>query len=142
MMPTASNQRPGHPGAGRLPTCDDIRRRIEARFGALAPADPEFRTGPAKSFRLPGAAGTVGFITPLSHTFCAECNRLRLSARGELRLCLFAERNYPLRPCLTAPDPGATLEAEILRVLAEKPAEHMLAQGDYGNLVSFMEIGG
>jgi cyclic pyranopterin phosphate synthase len=142
MMPTASNQRPGHPGAGRLPTCDDLRQRIEARFGPLAPEEPEFRTGPAKSFRLAGAAGTVGFITPLSHTFCAECNRLRLSARGELRLCLFAERNYPLRPCLTAPDPAAALEAEILRVLEEKPAEHMLAQGDYGNLVSFMEIGG
>jgi cyclic pyranopterin phosphate synthase len=142
MMPTASNQCPGHPGAGRLPTCDDIRLRIEARFGPLAPEEPEFRTGPAKSFRLAGAAGTVGFITPLSHTFCAECNRLRLSARGELRLCLFAERNYPLRPCLTAPDPAAALEAEILRVLEEKPAEHMLAQGDYGNLVSFMEIGG
>jgi len=142
MMPTASNQRPGQPGAGRLPTCDDIRQRIEARFGPLAPAEPEFRTGPAKSFRLAGAAGTVGFITPLSHTFCAECNRLRLSARGELRLCLFAERNYPLRPCLTASDPAAALEAEILRVLEEKPAEHMLAQGDYGNLVSFMEIGG
>ncbi len=142
MMPTASNQRPGHPGAGRLPTCDDIRQQIEARFGPLAPDEPEFRTGPAKSFRLAGAAGTVGFITPLSHTFCAECNRLRLSARGELRLCLFAERNYPLRPCLTAADPAAALEAEILRVLEEKPAEHMLAQGDYGNLVSFMEIGG
>ncbi|HTQ78395.1 MAG TPA: GTP 3',8-cyclase MoaA [Thermoanaerobaculia bacterium] len=139
MMPTAANR---HPGAGRLPTCDDVRARLEARHGALEPADPAFRTGPAKSFRLPGATGTVGFITPLSHTFCAECNRLRLSARGELRLCLFAERNYPLRPCLTAADPQAALEAEILRVLAEKPAEHLLQQGDYGNLVSFMEIGG
>jgi cyclic pyranopterin phosphate synthase len=139
MMPTASNH---HPGAGRVPTCDEVRRRVEARYGELEPADPEFRTGPAKSFRIPGAAGTVGFITPLSHTFCAECNRLRLSARGELRLCLFAERNYPLRPCLAAPAPEAALEAEILRVLQEKPAEHMLTQGDYGNLVSFMEIGG
>jgi GTP 3',8-cyclase len=86
--------------------------------------------------------GTVGFITPLSHTFCADCNRLRLTARGELRLCLFAERNYPLRHLLAAPDPAAALEAEILRALAEKPAEHLLARGDHGNLASFMEIGG
>jgi cyclic pyranopterin phosphate synthase len=144
MMPTAANQRPGAAGAGRVPTCDDVRERIEARYGALTPAaiDPELRTGPAKAFRLPGATGTLGFITPLSHTFCAECNRLRLSARGELRLCLFAERNYPLRSCLDAADPEAALEAEILRVLQEKPAEHMLTQGNYGNLVSFMEIGG
>ena len=142
MMPTASNQRSQPASAGRVPTCDDVRERVEARYGALAAADFAYRTGPARSFRIPGAAGTVGFITPLSHTFCAECNRLRLSARGELRLCLFAERNYPLRPCLEAADPGAALESEILRVLQEKPAEHMLAQGDYGNLVSFMEIGG
>ncbi|HZF10433.1 MAG TPA: GTP 3',8-cyclase MoaA [Thermoanaerobaculia bacterium] len=139
MMPTATNR---HPGAGRVPSCDEVRQRIEARFGPLEPADPAYRTGPAKAFRVPGAAGTVGFITPLSHTFCAECNRLRLTARGELRLCLFAERNHPLRPCLAAPDPQAALEAEILRVLQEKPAEHLLAQGDYGNLASFMEIGG
>ena len=86
--------------------------------------------------------GTVGFITPLSHTFCAECNRLRLTARGELRLCLFADRTHPLRPLLDAADPAAALEAEILRVVQEKPAEHMLTAGNYGNLMSFMEIGG
>ncbi len=142
MMPTASNR---HPGAAAVPTCDELAALLAARFGALVPEPVERlapRTGPAKSFRLPGAAGTVGFITPLSHTFCADCNRLRLTARGELRLCLFAERNYPLRHLLAEPAPGAALEAEILRVLAEKPAEHLLGRGDYGNLASFMEIGG
>jgi GTP 3',8-cyclase len=84
----------------------------------------------------------VGFITPLSHTFCAECNRLRLTARGELRLCLFADRVYPLRHLLEAADPEAALESEILRVLQEKPAEHMLTAGNYGNLASFMQVGG
>lgn len=140
MMPTATNR---HPGAGAVPTCGAAREHIEARFGPLVPAVPVApRTGPARDFRLAGALGTVGFITPLSHTFCADCNRLRLTARGELRLCLFAERNYLLRPLLAAPDPDAALEEEILRVLAEKPAEHLLAQGDYGNLASFMQIGG
>jgi len=122
----------------------DDALRLAARFGPLGPVEPtEARTGPARAFRLPGAAGTLGFITPLSHTFCADCNRLRLTARGELRLCLFAERNYPLRHLLAdEADPGPALEAEILRILAEKPAEHLLQQGDYGNLASFMEIGG
>jgi cyclic pyranopterin phosphate synthase len=139
-MPTASNQ---HLQPAEYVSCDAIRARIEERFGALEPAGLlAARTGPAKAFRLPGALGEVGFITPLSHTFCAECNRLRLTARGELRLCLFADRIYPLRHLLAADDPGAALEAEILRVLAEKPAEHMLTQGNYGNLVSFMQIGG
>jgi cyclic pyranopterin phosphate synthase len=145
MMPTAANH---HPGAAAVPTCDELALRLAARFGTLASAEPTDpaapRTGPARAFRLPGAAGTLGFITPLSHTFCADCNRLRLTARGELRLCLFAERNYPLRHLLDRgeADSGPALEAEILRILAEKPAEHLLQQGDYGNLASFMEIGG
>jgi cyclic pyranopterin phosphate synthase len=140
MMPTASNQ---HLQPAEYISCDAIRARIEERFGTLEPAGTlTARTGPAKAFRLAGAQGEVGFITPLSHTFCAECNRLRLTARGELRLCLFADRVFPLRPLLAAADPEAALEEEILRVLQEKPAEHMLTQGNYGNLVSFMQIGG
>jgi GTP 3',8-cyclase len=142
MMPTASNR---HLQPDEYVSAEVARQRIEARFGRLIPLEPEAagpRTGPAAAFKLPGAKGAVGFITPLSHTFCADCNRLRLTARGELRLCLFADRVYPLRHLLDAAEPGAALEAEILRVLAEKPAEHQLARGDYGNLVSFMEIGG
>jgi cyclic pyranopterin phosphate synthase len=155
-MPTASNR--DHQ-ADEYVASDLVRERIEARFGPLIPvagagAD---RTGPASRYRLAGAQGEVGFITPLSHTFCADCNRLRLTARGELRLCLFADRVYPLRHLLDAAAPVAAdsadaassahpadtaIEAEILRVLQEKPAEHMLGQGNYGNLVSFMEIGG
>jgi cyclic pyranopterin phosphate synthase len=140
MMPTASNH---HLQPSEYVSCDAVRARLEARFGALKMVDAGEagpRTGPAKAFRFPGATGAIGFITPLSHTFCAECNRLRLTARGDLRLCLFADRSYPLRPLLSAPD--AVLEDEILRVLQEKPAEHMLTQGNYGNLVSFMQTGG
>lgn len=140
MMPTASNQ---HLQPGQFLSCDVLRARIESRYGPLLPfATPHHRTGPAKAYRIPNATGAVGFITPLSHTFCADCNRLRLTARGELRLCLFADRVHPLRHLLSTPDPPAALEAEILRLMAEKPAEHMLTQGNYGNLVSFMEIGG
>jgi cyclic pyranopterin phosphate synthase len=140
MMPTASNR---HLQGDEYVSAEVARQRIEARFGKLTPVDPATaapRTGPAAAYRLAGARGEVGFITPLSHTFCADCNRLRLTARGELRLCLFADRVFPLRHLLPA-GPEA-LEAEILRVLAEKPPEHYLARGDYGNLVSFMEIGG
>jgi cyclic pyranopterin phosphate synthase len=156
MMPTASNR---HLQADEYVSCDVVKRRIEERFGELIPLDSQHaagagpRTGPAVAYRLAGAKGAVGFITPLSHTFCADCNRLRLTARGELRLCLFADRVFPLRHLLApAGAPGSDgagagaaalqLETEILRVLREKPAEHMLARGDYGNLVSFMEIGG
>jgi cyclic pyranopterin phosphate synthase len=139
MMPTASNR---HLQPDEYVSSDLVKQRIEARFGKLLPLDPDHagpRTGPAAAYQLAGAQGAVGFITPLSHTFCADCNRLRLTARGELRLCLFADRVYPLRHLL---EDSEVLETEILRILQEKPAEHMLAKGDYGNLVSFMEIGG
>lgn len=139
MMPTAANE---HLQREQFLSCDWVRERIEERHGPLEPAAPETRTGPAKAFRIAGGRGVVGFITPLSHTFCHDCNRLRLTARGELRLCLFADRVHPLRQLLAEPDPRRALEGEILRVLAEKPEEHHLTEGDYGNLVSFMQIGG
>jgi cyclic pyranopterin phosphate synthase len=141
-LPTGVNQ---GQQADEFISADEAKERLEHRFGALEPvAEGERapRTGPATAFRFQNAPGTIGFITPLSHTFCADCNRLRLTARGELRLCLFADRTFPLRPLLAAPNPEAALEAEILRLLQDKPAEHMLQSGNYGNLASFMQIGG
>jgi len=142
LMATASNRHL----EGQFLSADVVRSRLEERFGKLAPVeDDRPRTGPAQAFRFPGATGSVGFITPMSHTFCADCNRLRLTARGDLRLCLFADKYHPLRPLLAEPDPverDAALEAEILRVLQDKPEAHGLARGDYGNLVSFMQFGG
>src|SRR5262249_12473131 len=105
MMPTAVNE---HLQPGAFVSADDARARLEAlSAGAAArprlgersgpPPPPEVgpRTGPAKPFRFADAVGTVGFIPPLPHPFCADCNRLRLTSRGELRLCLFADRVHP-----------------------------------------------
>ena len=139
MMPTASN---AAIQPGEYVSCAVARQRIEARYGPLAAAEGGAGNGPARRFRIAGAVGRVGFITPLSHTFCSDCNRLRMTARGELRLCLFAERTYPLRHLLAAPQPEEAVAEEVLRILAEKPAEHQLTAGNYGNLVSFMQIGG
>jgi GTP 3',8-cyclase len=142
LMATASNRHL----EDQFLSADVVRSRLEERFGQLSPIeDDRPRTGPAHTFRFPGAMGGIGFITPMSHTFCADCNRLRLTARGDLRLCLFADRYHPLRPLLAEKDPvrrDASLEAEILRVLQDKPEAHGLARGDYGNLVSFMQFGG
>lgn len=136
MMPTGAN---AHLHADEFRSAEWLRARIEARYGPLLAESAAYRTGPAQAFRIAGATGTVGFITPLSHTFCADCNRLRLTARGELRLCLFADRVYPLRHL--AGDNRA-LGAAILEAVAAKPAEHMLLQGNWGNLDSLMQIGG
>lgn len=128
--------------SGRFLSAENVKERIEERFGPLIATGEGVGNGPARVFRLPGHAGTLGFITPMSHSFCETCNRLRLTARGELRLCLFAERNFPLRHLLRTPDPESALRRRILELMEVKPEQHRLREGESGNLESFVQIGG
>lgn len=73
-------------------------------YGSLKPATPPAGAGPARYFRLAGAAGTIGFISPVSHHFCGSCNRLRLTADGRLLGCLFADADVSIRPYLVDGD--------------------------------------
>lgn len=79
--------------------------------------------GPARYYEFPGAKGTVGFISPVSHHFCGECNRLRLTADGKLRPCLFSDKEYDLRHALREGDEAAQ-RAVFLEALGAKPDEH------------------
>ena len=104
---------------------DQTRQRIEAALGPLAPADLA-GFGPARTWRLPGAAGTVGLISALSQHFCQSCNRMRLTSDGKLVPCLFSDLEYDLRAPLRAGVEEAAL-ADIWReALAHKPACHHL----------------
>ncbi|MBU8848749.1 MAG: GTP 3',8-cyclase MoaA [Desulfobacterales bacterium] len=104
----------------------EIRKKIESRFGKLVPVERTFNDGPAKKFQISGARGIVGFITPISSHFCSECNRLRLTSRGTLRPCLL--NNYekdilnPLRDGASDDD----LKKIILAALIKKPSFHGL----------------
>ncbi len=118
------------------------RSSIEARFGRLMPASEKIGNGPARVFQIPGFLGTLGFISPMSHSFCSTCSRLRLTARGEARLCLFAERDYPLRHLLSTDHPEEALRRRILELMRVKPEQHRLHEGSSGNLQSFVQIGG
>ena len=86
-----------------------------------------------------GAPGTVGVITPLTHTYCASCNRVRLTADGRLRTCLFGDHEVDLRTPLRA---GVPLEASFRAALAEKPLEHALLQMRVGGLHALSQVGG
>lgn len=79
--------------------------------------------GPARYFEFPGAQGTVGFISPLSRHFCSECNRLRLTADGKLRPCLFSDDEYDLRTALRGGSEDDQ-RAVFARALGAKPDEH------------------
>jgi cyclic pyranopterin phosphate synthase len=109
---------------------DEVLQRI-ATLGALAPDDgPARGNGPAKYYRLASAAGTVGVITPMTHTYCGSCNRVRLTADGRLRTCLYGDHEVNLRDPLRR---GEALEPLFRQALAEKPKEHALLQMKVGD---------
>lgn len=84
--------------------------------------------GPARYYQFPGALGTVGFISPLSRHFCGDCNRLRLTADGKLRPCLFSDEEYDVRSALRQTPQGKTPEEAVRAVFSQaigaKPDEH------------------
>jgi cyclic pyranopterin phosphate synthase len=111
-----------------------------AALGPLEPASgPAKGNGPAKYYRLAGAAGTIGVITPMTHTYCASCNRVRLTADGRLRTCLFGDHEVDLRTPLRAGEP---LEPHFRTALANKPKEHELLQMRVGGLRALSQVGG
>ncbi len=128
-------------GAARLFSVKDMKKSIDP-LGKMEPFKMSTGNGPAKYYKLPGAAGTIGFITPVTEHFCFECNRLRLTADGKLRLCLLQEDEIDLREPLRG---GASLEelkAIIAGGIAKKPRGHNL--GEEGNHQGrpFSQVGG
>ncbi|MEJ7839009.1 MAG: GTP 3',8-cyclase MoaA [Thermomicrobiales bacterium] len=124
-----------------LVTSDETQRRLEAEFGPLEAisADP---SDPARVWRIPGAAGTIGFISPISEPFCETCNRVRLTSDGKLRLCLLHGDEVDIRDMMRA---GAT-DDELLRQLRggvwRKPWGHNVADGDRNTIRGMSQIGG
>lgn len=94
--------------------------------------------GPARYFEFPDAQGTVGFISPLSRHFCAECNRLRVTADGKVRPCLFSDTEYDVRSALREGSDGAVRNV-LLEALGAKPDEHHDKVGTERNM---SQIGG
>lgn len=98
--------------------------------------------GPAREYAHPDYAGRIGIIAPYSRDFCASCNRLRVTARGDLRLCLFGEVGIPLRPLLQSADQADALQATLLSQLGLKAASHALERGATGLTPHLASIGG
>lgn len=117
---------------------EEILRRLEKRFGAaiavpgkspLAVAGDaaglyEKTDGPAAYYRFPGFCGRIGFISPISHKFCRECNRVRLTCEGRLKLCLHYDKGLELKPLLRSGASDEEIGRQIINALKEKPSEH------------------
>jgi cyclic pyranopterin phosphate synthase len=118
---------------------DEVLDRAR-RVGNLEQFAPSVRgNGPAAYYRISGAKGAIGVITPMTHTYCASCNRVRLTADGRLRTCLFGDHEVDLRTPLRAGDP---LDPFFRRALEEKPKEHSLLQMKVGGLRALSQVGG
>jgi cyclic pyranopterin phosphate synthase len=107
----------------------DIRKSIEELTPLVPEPSRESTRGPARMFALPGGKGRIGIISALSDHFCEECNRLRVTAEGKFRPCLFSDKEYAVLPLLRKNERS---REEIIRFLnevtAKKPMGYMLLQ--------------
>lgn len=102
----------------------------------------EAGAGPAIEFAAPGGRGRIGIIAPYSRDFCASCNRLRVSAKGKLHLCLFGDLGIDLRPLLQDDTQIDDLTARIAAMTATKMPAHRLHHGNSGATPHLASIGG
>ena len=101
-----------------------------------------YAAGPAIHYHHSDYAGQMGIIAPYSKDFCKSCNRLRITARGDLRLCLFGEFGIALRPLLQSDDQRDELIARIEKQLRHKKESHFLHDGNTGMMTNLSSTGG
>ena len=119
----------------------EILDRISKRFD-FSGVDRGDLAGPAEDYRIRGAAGTIGVITAVTGHFCDGCNRIRVTASGLARGCLFSEAGTDLKPILRGNDPSE-LEKVILRIVGTKPGKHRLREKPSGSsTLDMSRIGG
>lgn len=107
---------------------DEILARLEAEYGKAVPCNDRRGNGPAEYWSFPEFKGKIGFISPISHKFCSECNRVRLTAEGMLKLCLNYRYGLELKPLLRGGASDEDIKNAVLEAVREKPMEH-----DFGN---------
>ncbi len=118
----------GHPGRdnlGKYLASEVIMRTIAGKYSLIpVNGEREKMDGPAKMYRIVGGMGEIGFISPVSHHFCHLCNRLRLTADGNLRACLMSDEEVDLKTPLRTGCTDSLLETLIKEAIAGKPRKH------------------
>jgi len=130
-----------YPAARRVPA-EEIEARL-ATLGRLERLASSLEAGPARIFRIAGFAGRVGIIPAVSQHFCAECNRLRITADGRIRPCLFSTEEIDLRQPLRSGVADAALDQLLLEAVGCKPEGHRIGEEDFAHASRLMHgIGG
>ncbi|MEN6460044.1 MAG: GTP 3',8-cyclase MoaA [Syntrophomonas sp.] len=126
----------------RIVTTEQIKEKIEQKY-QLTPAKFIKGNGPAKYFTIKGGQGSVGFISPMSNHFCSECNRLRMTAEGKLRGCLYDKREIDLKTALDNNARDEDLRQLFIKAVNLKPSEHHMDDGwGEDNQRKMYQIGG
>ena len=118
--------------------CDSLARvpmaEVERQLQDLGPMEPLPRresAGPARLFRLPGARGNLGLIPSVSGHFCPECNRLRVTADGRVRGCLFGNQEFDLKPLLRSGGDQAAVTGMLRSAVCAKPERHAIGLPEF-----------
>jgi cyclic pyranopterin phosphate synthase len=121
---------------------EELRAVLTEAYGPLELVNNGRLDGEARLYRIAGAPGCIGFISPVSKPFCADCNRMRLTAEGILHLCLLRDNEVDLRPLLRSGADDAALAARIREAVHQKPWGHGLEEKLIPTLRGMSEIGG
>ena len=113
-------------GNGPLLLAPEIKKRISV-LGNLIPVSNKLNDGPAQRYQFEGAVGEIGFIHAMSHHFCDRCNRLRLTARGQLRPCLLSDHHEDVKGIMRSGGTDEQLAEVFFKAVRHKPSDHNLA---------------
>jgi len=121
---------------------DEVKSRVEQELGPLFPLNNGRLDGEAKMYRLGGAEGAVGFISPVSNPYCDDCNRMRITADGRLRMCLLSDKEINFRDTLRRGSTHQDLVDLFKQAIRAKPVGHQLKNGIHPNARTMSQIGG
>ena len=124
-----------------LCSSDEVRAQLAERWQLLP--TPERSGGPSRYYRIDSHASRIGFISPHSHNFCGDCNRVRVTAEGKLVLCLGHEGALDLRQLLREhPGDSARLRQALIQALQLKPERHHFEADQQVQVLRFMSMTG
>jgi GTP 3',8-cyclase len=122
---------------------DEILRRLAEELGPLEPVPRSNASQPAVDYRFVDGGGLVGFINPVTHSFCGDCNRLRLTAEGQVRNCLFSLEEWDARALLRGGGTDERIAQLILDSVEAKRAGHGINSDEFVRPTRAMfQIGG
>ncbi len=120
----------------------EVMERISAQWGTLTPDPTADPTDPARPFVFAGAKGSVGFISAMTDAFCADCNRMRLTADGKLRLCLLRDDELDLLAVVRSGAGDDAVRLALREAVWRKPWGHGVSHGDVSLNRGMSRIGG